>query len=670
MIVIDQLGLRQDPFGPASSATGFGVAAPLRLARDRLLAAVRRGDPLTVLAGRPGMGKTLLLGMIEQACRADGIDVRAVARGDMAHTALGSGAELLLIDEADTINAATLRALAPGTADAAAPTMVFAAAQPALHRISSDVRTTIVDLRPLEPIEAREFLLARAVQAGRPDLFTPEALDIIVEAGRGSPRLLRVLAGAAMFQAVSDGVARITAEHAGLAAAMQGSLFGRAAAGASLPMPANDAGPRIDTEDRPRALVPPLVRPLSRGRAGALAVAASVALTALVMPVFFLPQPANAPSMGVPQANAASAVSGSVHAAASAFTVAPAKAAVPIAPLKASVRTEVALRAASAVVPPFIAAPMRRIATAAIEARAPSALSTGVSLVVDTAPVTYAVRPLEMGGGRSLLIDLLAATRLRPAVVGSQSSDDSQGAATGERSAAMTQPAATLVAATLPADDEPPPPVILAGLAPTPMAASFSALAVPAAQSPAAAKDGTRTEGRGAAEPLEVVKPTSRSATEAKQAADTSRFARVGADEAGAAKQLATVAKQGAEETRTTKAAAQQAKESARQAQAAKEAADQAKAAKEAADQAKSSREVADQAKAVKQAVEQAKAAKDAADQAKAAKEAAEQAKAAKDAASQAKAAKDAAHAAKEAAKAAKDAAKAAKDAVKAGKGH
>jgi hypothetical protein len=683
MNVIEQLGLRQDPFGPASSATGFGVAASLLVAQEKLLAAVGRGDPLTVLTGRPGMGKTLLLAMVEQAYRGDGIDVRSVARGDMAHVALGSHAQLLLIDEADTINTATLKALAPGTAGSAAPMMVFAVARPALHRLSSDVRATIIDLRPLDPEESRDFLLARAAAAGRLDLFTPEALDVIVDAGQGSPRLLRVLAGAAMFQAASDGAAQIGAAHAALAAAMHGKLLSLPAAEPELPAAANDLEPAL-AEDRPRNLVPLALRRSRYQRAGALSFAASVALAALVLPLFVFPESADAPSVGVTSASAAQATSAPVQLAAAAFTVAPARAAAPL-PLRLprAAAEPPRLRLAAAMAPPLIAAPPR-ISTAALDTRVASIRPVETQIVTEGAGIARAARPEPAAGAdRALLIDLLAATRLRPAVAERESGG--QGAAE-ELASPIEAPAAMLLAAVGPTAAPPAAtlasaPAVTTTFAPLPTIELRPppSVATPAVIRPAdearttklaalQSKDAAREadNAKDAADQAKAAKHATEQSKAVKEAAEQAKAGKGAADQAKAVKQAADqakAAKDAAEQSKAAKVAAEQAKESAEQAKAVKEAVEQAKAAKDAADPAKTVKEAVEQAKAAKDAADQAKAAKEAADQAKAAKEAVDQAKAAKDAADQAKAAKEAVEQAK-AAKEAADQAKAAKEAV------
>lgn len=672
MNVLENLGLRQDPFGPADGATGYGVAAPFLVARDRLLAAVHRGDPLTVLSGRPGMGKTLILSLIEQACRADGISVCSIARGDMAHAALGNRPQVLLIDEADTINTATLRALAPGTLAATAPTMVFAAARPALHRISSDVRTTIIDLRPLDAEEARDFLLTRAARAGRLDLFTREALDVLVEAGRGSPRMLRVLAGAAMFQAASAGAKQISPEHASLAATLHGTLFGLPEAEPTPLISANDREPPALTAEAQANVVPLAPRRAPpRRRDSALPFAASVALAALVLPVLFQSASVSPPSTRVSAANA-EALPGPVRMAATAFTVAPAQAAVTTAAFDGPFLSATKPVATAMLAPPLIAKTETRLAAVLPKAALPAPV-----VVADARPaiigaaggIARLTAPIGEAG-RTLLVDLLAATRLQPAVVASRTDGGKQPAMTEGAGSSSMSVAFVPVAAAVPA-----PPVMIAALdtsrlVPTAVSDVRATTQTVKATTTQATeiRDTTRAaqDAKSAADAANAAKVAANAATAAKEAAEQAQAAKLAASQAKTAREAADSAKAAAEASKAAKEAAAQAavaKEAAEQAKAAKEAADQARAAKDAATEAKAAKEAADQAKAAKEAAEQAKAAKEAAEQAKAAKTAAEQAKAAKDAAEQAKAAKEAAEQAK-AAKEAAEQAKAAKEAA------
>ena len=356
----------------------------------------------------------------------------------------------------------------------------------------------------------------------------------------------------------------------------------------------------------------------------------------------------------------------------------------------AAAAPEASIRHAASSVPPLIAASQPHMLVAALDA---GALPSAARIAAETRAAVQAVAETARSEGgaaagveRALLIDVLAATRLRPATVASRTAGDAEEPAS----------ARTMLEAALPiAPDEPRLPAfamsepatlwrasIAAGETARP---SLDASVVPAVASGSGIRPMTAMRDGAEGTPsvkLAAVEATKAAASVAKRAAEEARSVKLAAgqakdtaDQAKAAKDAADqakAAKDAADQAKAAKDAADQAKaakDAADQAKAAKDAADQAKAAKDAADQAKAAKDAADQAKAAKEAADQAKAAKDAAEQAKAAKDAADQAKAAKDAAAQAKAAKEAADAAKEAAKAAKDAAKAAKEAAKAGKG-
>ena len=69
--------------------------------------------------------------------------------------------------------------------------------------------------------DARRFIATRTAAAGRTDIFSPAALDVLAEASRGRPAALRLLAGNAMFHAAFDGARRIEETHARQAVATQ-----------------------------------------------------------------------------------------------------------------------------------------------------------------------------------------------------------------------------------------------------------------------------------------------------------------------------------------------------------------------------------------------------------------------------------------------------------------
>jgi hypothetical protein len=79
----------------------------------------------------------------------------------------------------------------------------------------------VVELTRLSQSDTRLYLQERATQVGFPNLFTPAALDLIVDASRGLPRSLWSIAGLAYFYAASEGASQISRQHVADALASQ-----------------------------------------------------------------------------------------------------------------------------------------------------------------------------------------------------------------------------------------------------------------------------------------------------------------------------------------------------------------------------------------------------------------------------------------------------------------
>ena len=136
MAFANQLKLDRDPF----VRDGASPLGPVSAAFQQLMRHVEQKTAIVVVAGPAGSGKTFLLDMTEEACRGRGISVLRIERGDLAHTVIGKCADLLLVDEADFVDEATLNFLAghPQTPK----TVVFACRAPrgvgmSLSRLSS-----------------------------------------------------------------------------------------------------------------------------------------------------------------------------------------------------------------------------------------------------------------------------------------------------------------------------------------------------------------------------------------------------------------------------------------------------------------------------------------------------------------------------------------------------
>jgi type II secretory pathway predicted ATPase ExeA len=210
-MALDQLKLSTNPF--ASATAGAHVAPPLRRALKAVWRQIGRRTKAVVVVGSAGTGKTLLLDLLERAATERGMSVQRVERGDLAHSAIGSWSDLLLIDEADLIPDATLESLLSDQATTPARSIILACRKSCMRALASPVRSAILALQPLTNTDARSYVSARAASAGRPDLFTREALDALVTAAGGSARMLHLLGGIALFFAAYAGAMRVQREH-------------------------------------------------------------------------------------------------------------------------------------------------------------------------------------------------------------------------------------------------------------------------------------------------------------------------------------------------------------------------------------------------------------------------------------------------------------------------
>lgn len=220
MHAADQLQLQTNPF--TANASGARIGRPLQAALGEVIRQIGLEAPLVVVCGNAGTGKTLLTNMIARACTDMGLCARQIDRGDLMHAAFGQCADVLLIDEADSITESTLHTLISPGANTSTITMVFLCLPSNVRRFtSSGGRAVIIELASLTHADARNYLLERATSAGRPDLFEGDALELLIEGSHGSPRVLRSIASLAFFAAAVDGSPRIGAKHVADALASQ-----------------------------------------------------------------------------------------------------------------------------------------------------------------------------------------------------------------------------------------------------------------------------------------------------------------------------------------------------------------------------------------------------------------------------------------------------------------
>lgn len=247
------------PAAPFPITIGPEQAIPHRgwcEARDRILAALRADPSLVLLLGEPGTGKTLLLQDIARLLRADGADVRLQPRGDLpldsASTAVPGQRRIVLIDEADRLNATALARL--GQLGARAFVLAGLDGPEGLGSREIIPGATIVRLSPLPPGEVAAFLAQRLHQAGLPDtLLSGGAMGQLAARSGGVPRVLNILAGAALFLARAEQSPRVEAVHVDEAATRRAMDSAEIAPAPEAAKPASAALPAASSPAAPRA---------------------------------------------------------------------------------------------------------------------------------------------------------------------------------------------------------------------------------------------------------------------------------------------------------------------------------------------------------------------------------------------------------------------------------
>src|SRR5947207_13558682 len=123
MLAADPLRLETNPF--VAGAAGARVGRPLQAAFGEVIRQIGLEAPVVVVSGGAGTGKTLLMSMTARTCTDMGLRVRQIDRCDLMDIASDADADVLLIDEADSIADATLQMLLPAGRNRAATTIVF-----------------------------------------------------------------------------------------------------------------------------------------------------------------------------------------------------------------------------------------------------------------------------------------------------------------------------------------------------------------------------------------------------------------------------------------------------------------------------------------------------------------------------------------------------------------
>ncbi len=188
------------------------------------------GPGLILVIGPAGMGKSLLLQDLARVLGAGGANVLLQGRGDLPLESSiewidgkltdgeASRRRVVLIDEAERLNEAMLDRLGR----LGACTIVLARTTSPGDVDEQTAAATSVRLAALERDEVGPFLAARLAAAGLDaGSLSDGAVTRLAERSGGVPRMLNMLAAAALFLARSAGAARAEAEHVDQAAALR-----------------------------------------------------------------------------------------------------------------------------------------------------------------------------------------------------------------------------------------------------------------------------------------------------------------------------------------------------------------------------------------------------------------------------------------------------------------
>jgi len=217
------LDSNQNPF--TSSAPGLRLVRPVQIASGELLRLIGLRTPVVVVLGNAGMGKTVLVSMVARACGDMGLSVRRIERGDLLTHATGNRSDVLLVDEADSMSNAVLQSVLTAGDGHRDRTIVFLCLPSSVSRFNfSGTEAVVLELGALSLLDARLYLTERGNSIDRPNLFELQALDVVIDASRGVPRVLRSIASLAYFNAVVAGASQIAVTHAEAAARMRNEL--------------------------------------------------------------------------------------------------------------------------------------------------------------------------------------------------------------------------------------------------------------------------------------------------------------------------------------------------------------------------------------------------------------------------------------------------------------
>lgn len=170
-----------------------------------------------VLAGEPGLGKSLLLRDLQRVLQDEDQVVILIPGGDRSQD---RSPDVVLLDDADRVPPALLKHLI-----GSAPRCVLAGPRALVDTLEGLAASPVlVEMRPLSNDEVWPYLRDQVQRAGLPDtLLGPGTFDALAQGGAGNPRRLQKLASRALFHAWIDNADQVSTAHVAGAVAQDAS---------------------------------------------------------------------------------------------------------------------------------------------------------------------------------------------------------------------------------------------------------------------------------------------------------------------------------------------------------------------------------------------------------------------------------------------------------------